>query len=156
MYAWTSIFMAINFGLVLAIISMTCGAEDMLKKDGVDYIGWQKSKDEFRTCKDDLILVGDGTVESTRKKCKIPFLTVGSPLEISGVVLAVDLNSQMIKTKSAKGEMRDFFVSKGVAESNKVNLKTIEIGNKVNVTGIVFDDGWAIAQEVSIGDYAIK
>jgi hypothetical protein len=145
-------------GMTAMFASALTNAEDKLTKDKLEYIGWQKSKTDFKTCHGKLMLVGDGVVAPTPDKCKDKSIfTVADPVDMEGKIEAVDLKSQIIKVKLSDGATKRVFVSdeavietSAAAVRSAVNLKNIEIGNsvKARVTDV---GGDLVTNNVTVG-----
>lgn len=149
-------------GMMAMFSSTLTNAEDKLTKGELEYIGWQKTKTDFKTCRGDLIMVGNGVVAPTPDKCKIKgFFAASLPVDfdLEGKVEAIDLTSQIITVKVRHGEAKGVFVSTGAVinswvdrDGNRANLtlENIAVGSsvKARVTDV---GGDIVTNNVSIG-----
>ena len=120
--------------ILLISISETVIAEEMLFKQENKYLGWQTGKDQFKTCNNRYIQVGDGKVEKTGQKCERR--TGPGPLMTKGEVERVDTNKNTFTIRDASGQSHEFFYRASYPASEglqKTELKDLKAGDKVIV-----------------------
>jgi hypothetical protein len=103
-------------------------AEELLIKKDLKYLGWVTGTDEFKTCDETIMKVGDGRIEKTNDRCS----TDGRPkliVRLTGEVTMVDQPNMVFAIKDLRGHLYKLFFHQGEKE-----LKGLRIGDEVIVT----------------------
>jgi hypothetical protein len=106
-------------------------AEEILKKGGVEYLGWQTGKYEFKNCYKEVIKIDGGTVQETKKKCK---KREPRPLiVILGTVEDVNIDNRTFKLKDKSGQSHVLFFPEAAVKDDGVQLEKIKKGEEISV-----------------------
>jgi hypothetical protein len=92
--------------VVIAVMAGNLLAEDLLKKNTAQYLGWRTGRDQFTTCNQKLLAIGQGKIESTNQKCETnpPPPTFGT-----GKLKNVDSENWTVEIVSDDGKSAKFF-----------------------------------------------
>ena len=106
--------------------------EEILVKEELKYLGWQTSKDQFRTCSNTAIQIGNGRIEATGEKCPEPQRI--RPAMTIGTVQMVDVAGQTFEIKDNNGRLQTYFFSLPDKWKTYEALRSLKLGDKVIVT----------------------
>ena len=118
-------------------------AEDLLVKKGAKYLGWTTPvKNQFLTCNNTPMEIGDGKIQKTNESCSEPGKI--RPIAVFGTVKFVDKTQNFLAIEIKDQEWK---VPVGTVPS-KESILGIKTGDKVKVT-YVEKEGKMVAKSVS-------
>lgn len=93
--------------VIFIIFPFSIKGEEKLNKFPAKYLGWVISKEDFKTCSENIIKVEYGIIEKTDEKCKRD--KPPGPLISKGKIKNIDLGKQIFAIETDKGQHKEFF-----------------------------------------------
>ena len=107
--------------VVLLIITARLYSEDLLRKTGQKYLGWQTAQGKFTTCAKKVLDIGDGKVEQTDKKCD----ETPGPGPITGLIKSVDTEKWTVVLGTDDGKSLTCFYPELSQPAEQNRLKSL-------------------------------
>jgi hypothetical protein len=122
---------------VFAIVVLACpariGAEEILVKADVKYLGWSIPEGKFKTCARTELAVGAGKIEKTRDKCQ----SSSGPGTFSATGRIMDIDATASTVTIEKGDKKAYkvIVRDEALKSGGLSMGSLKTGDKVTIMG---------------------